>query len=153
MPHIVRTLEQHSRPDDLILVHPAPLASTFNFYYDGPLRQWAPPLRGRIGQIPWRELARPPDPADLAGLLRDLGAHLDAGGRVWLVSGATWPAAVASIDADLLPPPRSDAEAAGRLMRERLLTVLHAHGQASSPAGPPSSGYWEPAGLWLFERR
>jgi hypothetical protein len=140
---IATAIARDGRPGDLIVIVPPAHASTFNFYYDGSLEQWAPPFRGRTTNMPWEGLvAKLQDDGVLAEFVDDLDGRLQRGGRVWFVSGG---GAEADRGRDT-----TYAQALFRIRRE-LLCVLHARAQPNPVELDPQRDYWEPMEATLFK--
>ena len=151
-PQIARVIAREGQPGDLILIMPPAHASSFNFYYDGALEQWAPPFARRITNMPWAGLlARMEDPEVTAGFVDALGDRLRRGGRIWVVSGGAGSLRLetASLDEKL---ERSTAYArALATTRRELLRVLYRYAQPVPVTLGSALDYWEPMEVALFE--
>ena len=151
-PRIADAIARGSHPGDLILIVPPAHASSFNFYYDGALEQWAPPFRARITNMPWAGLVeRMEDPQVLAGFVDALTNRLRRGGRVWVVSGG---AGSLNPDAPNDEDGRGQRTAYARALvttRRELLRVLYRHAQPVPVAAEPALDFWEPMDAALFE--
>jgi hypothetical protein len=127
-------------------------ASSFNFYYDGALEQWAPPFAHRITNMPWAGLmARMEDPQVTAGFVDALGDRLQHGGRIWVVSGGA---------GSLRPETATDDETRERstayarvlaATRREYLRVLYRYAQPVPMPVGSALDYWEPIEAALFE--
>jgi hypothetical protein len=84
---VAATLAEQARPDDLIVIAPAWLGSSFNHYYTADNPQIDYPYPGRMGAVPWDDLReRCADPDALRRTRAELArAHAD-GRRVWMVT-------------------------------------------------------------------
>jgi len=151
-PRIADVIKSRSQPGDLILILPPAHASSFNFYYDGGLEEWAPPFRARITNMPWAGLvARMEDPEVLSGFVEALTDRLRRGGRVWVVSGG---AGSLNLEATNNADGTAQRTAYARALlttRRELLRVLYRHAQPVPVAAGPMLEYWEPMDAALFE--
>jgi hypothetical protein len=149
---IARVIARDGRPGDLILIMPAPQASSFNFYYNGTLEQWAPPFSTRVTNMPWAGLLeRLQDPQVHAGFIDALTNRLQAGRRVWVISGGAGTLSLEpSIEAES-PRQSTPYARALRATREDLLRVLYRHAQRNPMSIAPALDYWEPTEAALFE--
>jgi len=84
---IAARIDNHARPGDWIWISPVFASPAFEYHYRGDLPRVAPPYRGPVTHVDWIDMTDRERDADLiAGFVDDLRAHLDAGGRVWLVA-------------------------------------------------------------------
>jgi hypothetical protein len=150
-PQIADAIGRAGRSGDLILIMPPAHASSFNFYYDGELEQWAPPFQSRITNMPWAGLlARLEDRETMAEFVAALDDRLRRGGRIWVISGGA-----RSLTLDAADDERRDRSTpyarALATARRLLLQVLYQYAQPVPVTAGAASDYWEPIEAALFD--
>jgi hypothetical protein len=76
-----------ARPDDLIVIAPGLLASSFNYYYDSDNAQIDYPYSGRRRAVPWEDLwDQVTDPNALKRARAQLAQVHAEGRRVWMIT-------------------------------------------------------------------
>jgi hypothetical protein len=153
MRDIARTIASSSRPTDAIVIVPAAHAATFNFWYEGPLEEWAPPFHHRVRAVPWSGLlGRMQHAAATPDLHADLARVLQSGRRLWVVVGGSTAAAPALQVEETVawPTPYHEADAG---IRRAIGRVISTEGVVDRLWSTTPAMYWEPADLLLVTRR
>ena len=80
-----------ARPDDVVVIAPEWIASSFNYYFTAPNRQIVFPSLRRIEMPEWNSpFGRISDPAALAAARDTISAIHARGGRIWLIEESRW---------------------------------------------------------------
>ena len=80
-----------ARPDDVVVIAPEWIASSFNYYFTAPNRQIVFPNLRRIEMPEWNSpFGRIADPAALAAVRDTILAIHARGGRIWLIQESRW---------------------------------------------------------------
>ncbi|MGK2962750.1 MAG: glycosyltransferase family 39 protein [Gemmatimonadaceae bacterium] len=99
---IVRSLESHRQPGDLVIIAPGWLVSSVNHYSTGAMKQVAFPDSGGTTLFDFaRVWERMQDTSSLSAARRRIAAAADSRGRVWLITDAVSYAPVSIIDRTL----------------------------------------------------
>jgi hypothetical protein len=149
MRDIARRVASSSRPTDAIVIVPAAHAATFNFWYEGPLEEWAPPFHHRVRAVPWSGLlGRMQHAAATPGLHPDLARVLQSGRRLWVVVGGSTAAAPALQveETAAWPTPYHEADAG---IRRAIWRMISTEGVVDRVWSTTPAMYWEPADLLL----
>ena len=82
-----------ARPDDVVVIAPEWIASSFNYYFTAPNRQIVFPNLSRIETPEWNSpFGRIADPAALAAARDTISAIHGRGARIWLIEESRWAA-------------------------------------------------------------
>ena len=137
----------------MILITQTPLASSFNFYYQGTLEQWAVPFQENVTHVPWRDFfQRINDAALMSDFERDLRKALDEGRRIWVLSGKDMP-----ISSDFVRDTKGRLETFPSYLKAMLtfhcglLEILYRYAHPIYRFESPDEDYWEKFECVLFD--
>ena len=88
---LAAAVASQARPDDVVVIAPEWIASSFNYYFTAPNRQIVFPNLRRIEMPEWNSpFGRIADPAALAAARDTISAIHARAGRIWLVQESRW---------------------------------------------------------------
>jgi 4-amino-4-deoxy-L-arabinose transferase-like glycosyltransferase len=153
---VAEAVAAKARPDDVVIVAPEWLASSFNFYYKGGQQQIVYPHFRRIEMSEWdNRHARTADTAALDAARDTIGSLHAQGRRVWLIEEMTW-AGREVPDVRELPEATYGRYEAADLIRAAQLRrhLVAVYGPPDTAAVPPDTRRGrEMLRAWLFEAR
>ena len=153
---VAQAVAAQSRPDDVVIIAPEWIASSFNYYFSRPNREIVYPTFGRTVTPEWNDpFARTADLATLAAVKDTIAALHARGARVWMIEERGWAARDVPDVLDLAGPRFAKYGGADLIRAAQVRRYLASvYGPPDTMAVPPDPRRGrEMLRAWLFGER